>query len=558
MNRKNRKAYFEKELLQFTPRLLSSLDRCPVSSSRGSFDREYWAWATKDFANIDLQRGLLVLGHLYKTKFDGNIYYQQKSIIPWIESGINFWIGQQNRAGSFDHLYLNEGSWMATAFTIADFIPLYKLLGNEISIKTKNTWLESMKRGGHFLIKYNEEHGFISNHRAGAACALLGLYHLTSIQTFRNRAFEIIKNIYQEQSKEGWYKEYEGADPGYQTLDVHYQAKLLEYSDDQTQGMILSSVGKSLEYLSYFVGPDGSLGGEYGSRNCPHYFPGGFEVFSNKFPLSEAIAGHCVRGLANIASCGLHDADIRNAIPMATSYVLAHSALLNDVQNEVLKLPYEIITQKIFPESGMFISSSSVRYIIFGASKGGVIKIYDKESQNLLYSSCGYVAECQSKLYTNLHWTSNPEIKLHDLGSGKMQIEVSAPFYRFHADRTMSPIYFLFFRLFNLTIGRFRLVNNFVRKHLIVGRFINARKRLPLTLTRTMILNDQNIIEIRDKIIKEISQDIQGLREYGFLSTIYMASARYFRKQDFFSCWSGNDLANEINRRNFIELSKII
>ena len=36
-----RKEFYEHELLAEMPRLLSSLDRCPLSVSRGSFDREY-------------------------------------------------------------------------------------------------------------------------------------------------------------------------------------------------------------------------------------------------------------------------------------------------------------------------------------------------------------------------------------------------------------------------------------------------------------------------------------------------------------------------------------
>ena len=73
----------------------------------------------------------------------------------------------------------------------------------------------------------------------------------------------LLEKILSNQSKEGWYKEYEGADPGYQSLCTFYLAEILNI---RPSSKLKESIKKSLKYLCYFVHPDGSFGGIYGSR----------------------------------------------------------------------------------------------------------------------------------------------------------------------------------------------------------------------------------------------------------------------------------------------------
>ena len=146
MEQAKRKRFFEKELLKEVPRLLSAIDRCPLSVSCGSLDREYWAWASKDFANMDLQRGLLVLAYVFSTEFEGNIYYNRTALLEWVHKGLDFWIQRQSPEGGFDHLYVNERSWMAVAFTLADIANVYKLIGHKTDRALRDRWIEAMRR----------------------------------------------------------------------------------------------------------------------------------------------------------------------------------------------------------------------------------------------------------------------------------------------------------------------------------------------------------------------------------------------------------------------------
>lgn len=558
----NRKLFYETELLKESRRLLSALDRCPLSASSGCLDREYWGWATKDFANMDLQRGLLVLAYLYKNDFQGNFCRQQPALLEWIKNGLRFWNAGQYKSGAFNHLYAHENSWMAAAFTLCDMTEIFQLIGGDIDPELRETWLAAMEKAGWHLVRVDETHGFISNHRAGAAAGLMGLYHITQNRRFHDRAWELMSEVYARQSKEGWFVEYEGADPGYQTLDTHFQAIFYQRTGEDER--VLEKAAASLNFLSYFLHPDGSIGGEYGSRNCPHFFPGGFEVFAEKLPLAEAMARHGALGLAAGTSCGLADADARNAIPLATSYVWAHKAIDKN-GNHSTQLPWERIFECFFPDAGIYIRSDEKKYIVFGLSKGGALKIFEKNPARLIYSSCGYAGRLAdgsyaSTLFTNA-WTDshvdgmtqNMEVPL----GNPRRIRVTAQFFIFHTHRLMTPVKFFFFRLFNLTFGRFQAINGFVRKNLILGRYLFPRHKAPMTLTRTLAITE-NHVEVEDEALCDASNKILDFREYGFLSTIYMASARYFRTQDFSHAWKGENLAADFKSGRLNRSKKII
>ncbi len=537
MTPSQRLKYFHRNLEQVTPRLLSAMDRCPVSASRGCLDREYWAWATKEFANIDMQRGVLILAYVYTTNFAGNKLFQQQALLQWLKWGVDFWIKHQSKQGGFDHLYPCENSWMATAFTLSDMIETYHMVAEKLPESLQESWISTMQKAGDFLCRYDEKHGFISNHRAGAAAALLGLANLMQEDRYAKQARVFLAEIFAKQSDEGWFLEYEGADPGYQTLDTHYQARIYEYTDDEN---VLLNVKKSIDFLKWFIHPDGSIGGEYGSRNCPHYFPGGIEKFAQLIPEAESIAVCCTQGIADGTSCGIKDADIRNELVMATSYVYAAKAL-EERQGCLVDgfpiLPWEKDNSTIvFKEAGVGVHVTPNYYLVFSAAKGGVVKIFDKEKKKLKFSSCGYTAKLQRHDITTHILQDNNEL-IKTVSKNHVTYSCIVPFSRFRTDRLASPWLLWGFRFFNLTFGRLRILNDFVRKYLIIGRYLKHKKNVELLLHRTVQMSESGVT-IEDKLINKTAVLPSCLVEHGFFSTIYMASARYFRQQDVEQSWS--------------------
>ena len=71
--------YFDAVISQI-PRLLSLLDKNPVSSTFGCFDREFWHYATTDCPSARKQEAVLTLALLYKMKYPKNPYFKSEKI----------------------------------------------------------------------------------------------------------------------------------------------------------------------------------------------------------------------------------------------------------------------------------------------------------------------------------------------------------------------------------------------------------------------------------------------------------------------------------------------
>lgn len=552
--------FFGAAIIREIPRLLSSLDRCPVSATRGSFDREYWAWATKDFSNMDLQRALYPLAYAYAHSFPGNHYFREASLLEWIKLGVDFWMGRQDRWGTFDHLYVHEKSWMAAAFTLSDLVPTFSLVKAHFPQEFQTAWMKAMIRAGEALCNRDELHGFISNHRLGAAAGLLSLAALTGRSDFSQRAKHLIEEVIARQSPEGWFLEYEGFDPGYQTLATHYLGRVYLAHPDP---VILEATKRSLDCLSFFVHPDWSLGGEYGSRGCPHVFPGGLEVFARHLPVAETLAKAGAQGLSTGATSGLDDSDTRNTVPLLTSYVLAHNILADRQNAETAdqQVFFEQLGERILPQAGMGVFSLEKVFLIFGAAKGGVVKLFRKSSPRLLFSSCGYTLETLDGVHgTTLLWTSSPCLVVEQSSDPASpfprRLKVDTPFFKFLPDRTMNPLKLILFRLFNLTIGRWPQLNDFVRKELIIKRFLKSRIPLPVHLSRELVI-ERDSLTINDEISLVGQVPLSRLQEHGFFSSVYMASARYFRSQDLNQAWSSENLVQSASNTPLVRTRSI-
>ena len=203
--------------------------------------------------------------------------------------------------------------------------------------------------------------------------------------------------------------------------------------------------------------PDGSIGGEYGSRSCPHFFPGGFEIFAQRLPLAEALAASGVWGLASRNSAGLADADFRNRVPLATSYALAHQAvcqrleMMRDPRSFARvgdsRLPCERVFEKWWPEAGLYVRSEPETYLIFGGSKGGVIKYCSKENGRLLHSSCGYVGRLSDGRHVTTHlYSLAPDMFVEGLCPNRetplekcRTVYARAPFFGFSTETSHEP-----------------------------------------------------------------------------------------------------------------------
>src|SRR5262249_19619946 len=153
---------------------------------------------------------------------------------------------------------------------------------------------------------------------------------------------------------EGWYEEYGGADPGYQTHGTLYLARLWQLTNDAT---LLDSLIRSVAFLKHFIHPNGTIGGEYGSRNTEFYFPAGFEMLAPVCTDAAAIA--CFMRPAVFASklAGLEAMDRYNFLPMLNNYLFAADAarMNSGMHITPTPLPCESEGEWYFPDAGLLV-----------------------------------------------------------------------------------------------------------------------------------------------------------------------------------------------------------
>ena len=371
---------YAQSILEHAPHVLSLMDRETMSPTAGCCDRTYWAWKFTDFPGARFQESLCVMGFLYSMKFENNCYFGNENLFEWIELGLKFWSNIQYADGSFDEAYPYERSLAATAFTTFYIGEALEFFGKDLSNDTMSNVRQTMAKSGDWLIQNDETHGFLSNHLAAAAAALLHVYRVTDDEKFNKRSQYFLQKILAHQSTEGWYEEYGGADPGYQTHGSFYLTRYWELAEDQE---LYESLGRSITWLAHFVHPDGSMGGEYASRNTQTYYPAAFEKLAQYHPVAGWIADSMRPSVFNGAAAGLRCVDIYNYFPFLNNLVFAYLASRADQASRPPSVqPSDQLGLVHFPEAGM-LRIRTQRYEAFvGTIKGGVIKIFEKAKGN--------------------------------------------------------------------------------------------------------------------------------------------------------------------------------
>ena len=137
---------------------------------------------------------------------------------------------------------------------------------------------------------------------------------------FRARSDYFLERILAHQSSEGWYDEYGGADPGYQTHGSFYLARLQELAP---QPRLAESLARAVAFQALFIHPDGSLGGEYTSRNTQTYYPAAFEMLAPTVPAAAWIARTMAPAVGTAMAAGIRAVDAWNLQPMLNNLAFA-------------------------------------------------------------------------------------------------------------------------------------------------------------------------------------------------------------------------------------------
>jgi len=496
---------------------LNEQDRDPHSLTLGCFDRRHWGWKLVDYAEATFQRGIYPLA--WWLEHDDSLSDAEKRVLSnCVTAGLRFSVAIQHRDGSFDQAFPHEHSFGATAFLLHSLLYAYKVVKEQLSAVDAREIESALRRAAEFLCHREETHGFISNHLAGAVLSLLYAAEFFNESAYEKRASVLLSAILDHQSPEGWFLEYEGADPGYQTLCIYYLAQVYRmYLSDER---LRSALGKSVEFLSFFVHPDGTFGGEYGSRRTAMYYPGGLALLGNEMTLAQSMTCFMQSSILSERTLTPAQVDIGNLAPLLSSYALL---LESEVNNQVLpKLPCEQENVvRDFSEAGLYIRSTPRYYAVLGTANGGVLKIFDMSARTLLWNDAGYVGLIGKKTLITTQMTESHG----DCDAAPQDISLETSFYEMPRSLP-GPFQFTLLRILNITLMRSIFLGNLV-KALLVKLLMRSSRRVPLSLVRNVHFGQEQV-EVHDVIRLSRRIDLKKL-EYGrpFVS-IHMASARYF------------------------------
>ncbi len=533
------KAHYATQALQQIPRLLSLLDREVSSTSAGSFDREHWGWKFRDFPMTMLQTGVYPLALLWRHALPGNEYHRNARVLEWIERGMRATLARQHPNGAFDSVAPFSQDHGVTLAVTHHLCETARVLGSDLASDLQSQLRDATRRACRFAERSREDYAFISNHQALFALAWLSAGALLADQRCLRQARGVIDGILSRQSSDGWYAEYGGPDPGYESLGVSYLAKYWQRTGDAD---VLESLKRSVAFFSHCVHPDGGIGGVYGSRHTSLYFPAGFEVLASEIPLAAAIARFVGERLAAGNVVTLATTDMHNLVPLLTSYLEA--ALAQRKHPEAPPLPCEELQGvKRFPDSGITVAGTPAYYAVANARKGGVCRIFDRRNGTLAYEDAGYLIRTG-----NRSWISQMLGTGEPAAAGDPNAAACQTTFSLYRQPSATPLNFLALRILNLTLFRHAALGARIRNWII--RSLVTRARLgPLRLHRTFAFGPE-AITISDSIKLTGPIKVDEVLRPRSLTGIHMGSAKYFHGSDLLTLPQAavSEMAAQLNR----------
>lgn len=255
---------FAHEALRWIPKILTLQDRNRLSPTYGCFDRNFWQYKIIDFPSGMSQEFVYPLALAWDMDLPGNPFYKQDAIREWAEAGMVYAAASAHADGSCDDYFPFEKAGGAAAFSLLACAESYRILGlNNYSV------LKFFERRADWLA-HHQESGQLTNHQALIVLGLDRVGTLLGTDRWEAAKADRLKQVLSWQDEEGWFQEYEGCDPGYHTLTISLLAQIHETHPTPE---LRDALERAVALASNFIYPDGSFGGEIGSRNTYNFFP---------------------------------------------------------------------------------------------------------------------------------------------------------------------------------------------------------------------------------------------------------------------------------------------
>lgn len=503
-------------------RAFAMWNREPASPSFGSFDRAYWGWKYKDFSDATLQYGVRLAVE----------YAQARGVtgsLPSLLDGFVHYCGTiQLRDGSFNQCYPFE----RTPGVIYDILSTLIYVRRSPYLQERDTQdkLDGIIDSAvSFALRTDEKHGEVANHLAEYAYELLNYADYAGRPDARRKAEQYVERFLSNfEPTEGWFLEYNGPDPGYQSRCIRYLAKIAVQLDSEN---IWETLRKAADFAAELLMPDGSIHPMLGCRSTALLYPSGFELLASFDPRYASLAERVLGGWQSRRVPLPSQLDFDNALRLGDdafdAYQIRAARPFGEI-NESLVLPG---SDKDFPLAGISIRRGPDRMVYVGSRLGGVVVAYTKSTHgewNLAFEDSGYVLK--SKEREEAWLTRMPGVgQLIASNSHNFRIEAS---FSGSLHSEVTPLRLVVLRLLNLTLLRFQWFGDLFRK-LVVKMLMSGIHNNPLKLRREIVLTE-DALQITDRLEGDSQITTSNYKLWRCRRSIgaHMASSRYFQESE--------------------------
>ena len=497
------------EAVRSVPRILLMLDRNPVSRTYGCFDREYWHYRTADFPCGMNEEFVLVLAEAWRARHPQNPFYQNERLRELILAALHFARQSAHRDASCDDYFPFEKARGAVSFSLYAQTESCLRLG----IKAPEL-LKFFIRRADWMLRHQES-GRLANHQALGALALHNVFALTGETRFQQGSNELVKLTLAWQDAEGWFQEYEGADPGYQTCSISFLAKLRQKTGD---ARLTAPLQRAAEFAVDFLHPDGSYAGEYGSRNTHHFYPHGMELLAAECPAARRLADTCLH-LALPRRTRYFNDDNR----MCAHYVYDWFQAWQDYAAVPGRGgPPPPVEPRVTwrPNAGLLAVHTATHCVIAAAHKGGVLRVLRPAGP--VYADTGVMVQLEDGRALVAHLYNRANQVTWD--AAQQTLTIAGPLCR-RRSPLMTPVKQMIFRVLALTIGR--LNPNWLR--LVVQKLFITGKPATVATFRRLIRLRPDAVEITDEVALNGVGRPMAVLAAPEATSIYIASSNPFQ-----------------------------
>jgi hypothetical protein len=517
--------HYASAALAHIPRLLGALDRNPYHATYGCFDRQYWHYRTASFASEMYQEAVLPLALVYATDLPNNRWRGEARLKEWAIAAMRFSARDSRGDGSCDDYYPFERALGAAVFSLQAATRACQLL--EIDDREILAWLH---RRANWIARHDEA-GRLANHHALAALGMARLAELTADTGLLQAAKERVKRLLSWQSSEGWFEEYGGADAGYQTVTIDALAKLRRLTGDRK---LDEPLRRAVAFARLCLHPDGSYGGEYGSRGTYHFYPHGFELLAAENAAAADLADAFLQALADGKQASFEDDRMyAHRLGNLIEAYVDWSPTLPETTSGFAE------TTRYLPQAGLLAHRQAQTCTIVSAARGGVFKRYVPGRRPL--TDAGLIVEtAEGRQAVSQSHDRHRDVVWQAAGV----LEVSGPLH-WVKHETATPLRQAAFHVAMSVLGRWC---RGLARRLLQRRLITGRRVCPIQLTRRFEFSGGHCRVIDRIELRHPSLEVRRMAFASDLQAAYVAAANVYQECVLQPWAELNDSIDELNR----------